>query len=123
LRRAHERGILHRDVKPANLLVRPSSSLPLSQGGKGGWEAKLIDFGLALRARSPGSTRRASLDRTLAGASIAGTIEYAAPEQMGKLKGVAVGTYSDVYGFGKLCCFALFGTPNPTFQHWQKLPR
>jgi serine/threonine protein kinase len=61
---------------------------------------------------------RASLDRTLAGSSIAGTIEYAAPEQMGKLKGVAVGPSSDVYGFGKTCCFALFGTAQPTFQHW-----
>ena len=66
---------------------------------------------------------KSSLDRTLAGSSIAGTLEYAAPEQMGKLKGVAVGTYSDVYGFGRTCCFALFGTPQPTFQHWQKLPR
>ena len=42
---------------------------------------------------------------------------------MGKLKGVAVGPCSDVYGFGKTCCFALFGTPQPTFQHWQQLPR
>src|SRR5262249_45228642 len=48
---------------------------------------------------------------------------YAAPEQMGRLKGVAVGPYSDVYGFGKLCCFALFGTPQPTFQHWRRIPR
>src|SRR5262249_6606252 len=67
-------------------------------------------------------TMKSSLDRTLAGSSIAGTLEYAAPEQMGKLKGVAVGAYSDVYGFAKTCCFALFGTPQPTFQHWQKLP-
>ena len=42
---------------------------------------------------------------------------------MGKLKGVPVGPCSDVYGFGKTCCFALFGTPQPTFQHWQQLPR
>ena len=54
---------------------------------------------------------KSSLDRTLAGSSIAGTLEYAAPEQMGKLKGIPVGPYSDVFGFGKTCCFALFGTP------------
>jgi serine/threonine protein kinase len=114
LRRAHERGILHRDVKPANILVRPELK---------GWEVRLIDFGLAMRASATGSTRRSSLERTLLGSSIAGTLEYAAPEQMGKLKGVAVGTYSDVYGFGKTCCFALFGTAQPTFQHWQKIPR
>jgi tetratricopeptide (TPR) repeat protein len=149
LQKAHGKNILHRDVKPANLLVRraPSPSqppsptrgeggagfLPLSalsgRGGAGGgegwpaWEAKLIDFGLAMRADSAPSTRKATMDRTLIGSSIAGTIEYAAPEQMGKLKGVAVGTYSDVYGFAKTCCFALFGTAQPTYQHWQSIPR
>jgi serine/threonine protein kinase len=127
LQRAHERGILHRDVKPANLLVRrggSSSATPGKAPAQGSpWEARLIDFGLALRAAKGASTMRASLDRTLAGSSIAGTIEYAAPEQMGKLKGVAVAPCSDVYGFGKTCCFALFGTPQPTFQHWQQIPR
>ena len=85
---------------------------------------KLIDFGLALRGATRRTARRkASLDRTLVGSSIAGTLDYAAPEQMGKLKGVPVGPYSDVYGFGKTCCFALFGTPQPTYQHWQSIPR
>jgi hypothetical protein len=32
-----------------------------------------------------------------------------------------VAPYSDVYGFGKTCCFGLFGTPQPTYQHWQNL--
>jgi serine/threonine protein kinase len=125
LQRAHARGILHRDVKPANLLVGQAASLSPGerQAGSLSHAVKVIDFGLALRAASTGSTMRSSLDRTLAGSSIAGTIEYAAPEQMGKLKGVAVGTWSDVYGFGKTCCFALFGTAQPTFQHWQQLPR
>src|SRR5205823_937933 len=41
------------------------------------------------------------------------TIDYASPEQMGRLPGVSVGTYSDVYGFGKTCYFALLGTPEP----------
>jgi serine/threonine protein kinase len=113
LRTAHSKNILHRDVKPANLLVR-------REGGE--WQAKLIDFGLALRGTTLQSTARSQADRTLAGNSIAGTLDYAAPEQMGKLPGVPVAPYSDVYGFGKTCCYALFKTPQPTFQHWQKLP-
>ena len=39
-----------------------------------GWQAKLIDFGLAMRADAAKSTMKASLDRTLAGSSIAGTV-------------------------------------------------
>ena len=113
LQRAHSLGILHRDVKPGNVLVRPVGE---------NWEAKLIDFGLALRPAEGAGTAKASNDHTLASASIAGTLGYAAPEQMGRLQGVAVGPYSDVYGFGKTCCFALFGTPQPTFQHWKALP-
>jgi serine/threonine protein kinase len=111
LRAAHEKKILHRDVKPANLLVR-------HEGNR--FDAQLIDFGLAMRqAALARSTRRSG---TLLGASIAGTLDYAAPEQIGKLQGVAVGPYSDVFGWGKTCCFALFGTTQPVLKHWQSIP-
>ncbi len=115
LERAHQGGILHRDVKPGNVLVR--------RGTGGSWECKVIDFGLAMRADPAGSTARSAMDKTLITSSIAGTLDYAAPEQLGKLKGASVGTWSDVYGWGKTVCFALFGTPLPTFQHWEKIPR
>jgi DNA polymerase len=59
---------------------------------------------------------------TLAGTSIAGTLDYAAPEQMGKLSGASVGPYSDVFGFARTCCYALFGTPQPLMRHWRSLP-
>jgi DNA polymerase len=83
-------------------------------------QAKLIDFGLALR-RTGRETMLASTS-TLAGNSIAGTLDYAAPEQMGKLSGVAVGPRSDVYGFARTMCFALFQTPQPLMRHWRSLP-
>ena len=41
---------------------------------------------------------------------------------MGKLPGTAIGPYSDVYGFGKTCCTALFGTTQPVLKHWQSIP-
>jgi serine/threonine protein kinase len=119
LQKAHAKGILHRDVKPANLLVR---QVPGERGATTPrWEVKLIDFGLALRSATLHSTARSHADRTVTGSSIAGTIDYAAPEQMGRLANTPVGPYSDVYGFAKTCCYALFCTPQPTFQHWQKL--
>jgi serine/threonine protein kinase len=124
MQQAHARGILHRDIKPANLLVRRTTP-SLSGSGSGNqapWEVRLIDFGLALRHDTlKASTSRSRSDRTLSGESIAGTLDYAAPEQMGKLHGVPVSPASDVYCFGKTCCFALFGTPQPTFQHWQRV--
>ncbi len=111
LQAAHLKGVLHRDVKPANLLVR----------WEGKWDVKLIDFGLAMATDTLTSTARSQRDHTITSESIAGTIDYAAPEQMGRLPGFQIGPYSDVYGYAKTICFALFKTPQPTFQHWQKL--
>jgi serine/threonine protein kinase len=115
LQAAHACGILHRDVKPANLLVR--------QDG-GGWRVKLIDFGLALKQSVLTQTAAATAQRqrTVTGYSIGGTLDYAAPEQMGRLPGVAVGPCTDVYGFGKTCCYALFKTANPLRKHWSQIP-
>jgi serine/threonine protein kinase len=111
LQAAHARQILHRDVKPGNLLLRTEADE---------LRVQLIDFGLALRQEALRQTTRTS--NTLVGASIAGTLEYAAPEQLGRLPGVRVGPQADVYGFGKTCCFALFGTPQPLLKHWQSIP-
>ncbi len=113
LKAAHAKGILHRDVKPDNLLVHwgPDEDDPSAHR----WQVKLIDFGLAVKQEVEQATLRtpAAQAATPRDSEMAGTIEYAAPEQMGRLPGVQVGTYSDVYGFGKTCYFALLGTPEP----------
>ena len=113
LRAAHGRNLLHRDVKPGNVLVRRVSD---------GWQVKLIDFGLALRRQAARNTvsNADALAKTVRGASIAGTLDYAAPEQMGRLK-ASVGPPSDVYGFGRTLCYALFGTPHPLPRQWRGL--
>ncbi len=113
LEAAHGKGILHRDVKPANLLVRQPA------GSEKQWQARLIDFGLALRRT--GRETMLATSTTLVGTSIAGTLDYAAPEQMGKRPG-SVGPTADVYGFARTLCYALFQTPQPLLRHWRALP-
>src|SRR5262249_28750917 len=115
LQAAHGARILHRDVKPANVLVRKEAT---------GWKAKVIDFGLAMPQKVVQTSQKGSTARqkeTMIGSSIAGTLDYAAPEQMGRRKD-PVGPYSDVYGWAKTCCYALFQTTHPLLRHWQGLP-
>ncbi len=81
---AHAAGIVHRDVKPHNILVD-------------GERAYLSDFGLAkaYAETGPGS-----------GASIVGTVEYMAPEQW---RGERVGPAADIYALGCVLYEALTG--------------
>jgi serine/threonine protein kinase len=105
--------IIHRDVKPANLLVRRDAK---------GWTVKLIDFSLALQRSVIRHTmsRPAVMTATAFGKDIAGTIGYAAPEQMGQRR-APIGPWTDVFGFGKTCCYALFKTPQPTGKQWKEV--
>jgi tetratricopeptide (TPR) repeat protein len=116
LQAAHGQRILHRDVKPANLLVRKTAT---------SWDVKLIDFGLALLQEvviQTDTVRPSRTESPSGWAGSVGTLDYAAPEQFGRRPGETVGPPADVYGFGKTACFALFGTPQPSFQHWRQLP-
>ena len=63
-----------------------------------------------------------SAGNTILSDSVAGTIKYAPPEQMGEMKGVKPGPYSDVYAFGKMCCYALFKTTEPKDASWPTIP-
>ncbi|MFO0865005.1 MAG: SUMF1/EgtB/PvdO family nonheme iron enzyme [Gemmataceae bacterium] len=114
LQEAHRQKILHRDLKPENVLVRRHDST---------WEVKVIDFGLAYRLDSSNSDETSKHSRqTVLGASIAGTRNYAPPEQTGDLPGVPLGPYSDIFAFAKLCLQVLFETLDPFERHWRKLP-
>ncbi|MGF6755724.1 PAS domain S-box protein [Paraburkholderia sp. GAS42] len=81
LAKVHRSGLVHKDVKPANILVNPDSG-----------EARLTGFGLASRL-----TRERQ--RSEPPESIAGTLAYMAPEQTGRMNR-SVDSRSDLYAFG-----------------------
>jgi serine/threonine protein kinase len=123
---AHAAGVLHRDIKPANVLVRQLQHQQ-QQHQHQQWQVKLIDFGLAVPALTTptASTSRRNAAATVAGVagwSLAGTPDYAAPEQLGRLASTPTTVRSDLYGFARTACYALFATPNPTFKHWRSIP-
>ncbi len=85
---AHERGVVHRDLSPDNII--------LCDGDPS--RAKLIDFGIA-RDLDP-------VAPTLVGSQFAGRLAYASPEQLGMV-GEPVGPRSDIYSMGLVLAAAL----------------
>jgi serine/threonine-protein kinase len=100
---AHDQGIIHRDVKPGNILVDDSDMV------------KIVDFGLAAAGQQMGS-------RLTKSGLVIGTPEYIAPEQ---IKGSAVDARADIYSLGVLLYEMLSGVQpftgensvNILFQH------
>ena len=94
LAHCHERGVIHRDVKPQNVMIT--------------WHGQviLVDFGLA-KLVDPNDPHTRTVMRGL------GTPEYAPPEQYDTRKG-GTDPRTDIYSLGATLYHALAGTPPPT---------
>src|SRR3954470_14855823 len=106
---SHRHGIIHRDVKPANVMITRTGAV------------KVMDFGIA-RAVHDG---QAAVTQT---AAVIGTAQYLSPEQA---RGETVDARSDVYATGCVLCELLTGEPPFTgdspvavaYQHVREEPR
>lgn len=101
---AHTQGVLHRDIKPGNVMLEPNAAAPGPSNGEETdalpYVPKLVDFGLA---------RLEGVDRGYSRTGIAlGTPGYMAPEQA-EGRAAAMGPATDVYGLGALLYEALTG--------------
>ena len=92
LQAAHERGVVHRDIKPHNLFI--------TSGG----EVKVMDFGIARKQHTPGVTQVGT---------IAGTPEYMSPEQINGFSDVTPA--ADLYALG-ITAYQTFTATLP-FEH------
>ena len=97
LNEAHQAGVLHRDIKPGNVML----------DSKG--RVKILDFGLAMFAgkeRTPGEAAETFITRTATQWSTGGTVPYMSPEQ---LRGDPTDARSDIFSFGVLLYECLSG--------------
>ena len=97
---AHAKGVIHRDMKPENVLIDPAGT------------ARVTDFGLAL------PLHEASARLTLTGTTV-GTVDYMAPEQ---LKGGDLDVRTDLFALGVIAYELLTGlTPRGSFDPPQRV--
>ena len=98
LNEAHQAGVLHRDIKPGNIMI------------VGKKRAKILDFGLSVltrRERSADETPDAFATSTQTQWSTGGTVAYMPPEQ---LRGEKIDARADIFSFGVLLYEAVSGT-------------
>ncbi len=114
LQHAHQAGLVHRDVKPANLfLLHQSAEAPvagLSRPRSGATVVKILDWGLA-RLKRPASEAvdASTLDLDAEKGLLIGTADYLAPEQA--QDATLVDIRADIYSLGCVFYYLLTGEP------------
>jgi non-specific serine/threonine protein kinase/serine/threonine-protein kinase len=102
---AHQKGVIHRDLKPGNILVEEAEQTDSSSwsGAALGLQVKVLDFGIARATdANEGATRQTDPGQ------LVGTLPYMSPEQAAA-EPDAVDTRSDVYSVGVIAFELLTG--------------